>query len=325
MKRAAAPSFLIAVALVAIVGLAKAQQPKIYRIGVLLPGEAWHETIEGLRAGLKQLGLEEGKQFILLIRDMKGNMKTAENAGKNLEREKVDLLYTTSTNTSMAAKRVTQDISIVFNAGADPVAHGLVESFAKPGGRFTGVYYLITDLTGKRLEILKEIVPKLRRVVTFYDPRYPAAIESSKLARETAERLKVELVERHITSVEELRAGMQALRAGEVDAYFSVTDPMVNSQSQLIIETARVKKLPTMFNFLSFVGKGGLASYSVNFYEVGRLSAKYVQRVLTGVKPKDLPVQEVDKVALVINLKTAKAIGLTISQWTLMKADKVIK
>jgi putative ABC transport system substrate-binding protein len=325
MKRVAVQSFLVAVVMLTVAVIAEAQQPKIYRIGVLLPGEAWHETIEGLRAGLKRLGLEEGKQFILLIRDMKGDMKAAEKAARNLEREKVDLLYTTSTNTSMAAKQATQDISIVFNAGADPVALGLVESFAKPGGRFTGVYYLITDLTGKRLEILKEIVPNLRRLVTFYDPRYPAAIESSKMARETAGRLKVELVERHITSVEELRAGMQALRVGEVDAYFSVADPMVNSQSQLIIETARVKKLPTMFNFLSFVGKGGLASYSVDFYEVGRLSAKYVQRVLTGVKPKDLPVQGVDKVALVINLKTAKTIGLTIPQWTLMKADRVIR
>jgi len=252
-------------------GLAEVQQPKVYRIGVLLPAEPWHETIEGLRVGLKQLGLEEGKQFTLLIRDMKGDMKAAEKTARNLERERVNLLYTTSTNVSMAAKRATQDISVVFNAGADPVKLGLVESFAKLGGRFTGIYFRITDLTAKRLEILKEIVPKLHRAVTFYDPRYPAAIASSKLARETAGRLKVELVERHVASVEELQVGLKALRAGEVDAYFSVADPMVTSQSQLIIETARVKKLPTMFNFLSFVSKGGLASYSVNFYEVGRL------------------------------------------------------
>ncbi|HXV80162.1 MAG TPA: ABC transporter substrate-binding protein [Candidatus Binatia bacterium] len=296
-----------------------------YRIGVLLPAEPWHETIEGLRVGLKQLGLEEGKQFTLLIRDMKGNMKAAETAARNLERERVDLLYTTSTNVSMAAKRATQDISVVFNAGADPVKLGLVESFAKPGGRFTGVYFRITDLTAKRLEILKEIVPKLRRAVTFYDPRYPAAIESSKLARETAGRLKVELVERHVASIGELQAGLQALRVGEVDAYFSVADPMVTSQSQLIIQTAIVKKLPAMFNFLSFVSKGGLASYSVNFYEVGRLSAKYVQRVLAGVKPRDLPVEGVDKIDFVINLKTAKEIGLTIPPNVLARATKVIQ
>jgi putative ABC transport system substrate-binding protein len=126
--------FILCAMLSALCYSASAQQPKVYRIGVLLPGEAWHETIEGFRVGLKQLGLEEGKQFTLLIRDMKGDMKAAETAARNLERERVDLLYTTSTNTSMAAKRATQAISIVFNTGADPVALGLIESFAKPGG-----------------------------------------------------------------------------------------------------------------------------------------------------------------------------------------------
>ena len=143
-------------------------------------------VVDGLRVGLRQLGFEEGKQFILVIRDMKGDLKGTEEAARNLEREKVGLLYTTATNTTIAAKRATADIPIVFNAAVDPVALGLIESFAKPGGRFTGVYYLASDLSGKRLEILKEIVPKLRRVVTFYDPRYTAAVESSKLARETA-------------------------------------------------------------------------------------------------------------------------------------------
>jgi ABC-type uncharacterized transport system substrate-binding protein len=304
---------------------AYAQQPKIQRVGVILPGDAWHETIDGLRVGLRQLGLEEEKQFVLAIRDMKGDIKEAEEAARNLEREKVNLIYATSTNSAIAAKRSTAAIPIVFNAGLDPVALGLVESFAKPGGRFTGVYYLVSDLTGKRLEILKEMVPKLRRVVTFYNPRYAAAIESSKLARETVRRLGVELVERHVASVEELQAGLRALRAGEFDAFFAIADPMVSNQDQLIINTTKVKKLPTMFNFLSEVTKGGLASYSVNFHEVGRLSAKYVQRILAGVKPKDLPVEGVDKVEFVVNLKTAKQIGLTIPPNVLARADRVIK
>ena len=165
--------------LVAAVPLAEAQQPKAYRIGVITAGGAWYEVIDGLRVGLKQLGLVEGKQFTLAIRDTKGDAKAAEEAAKNLEKEKVNLLYTTQTSVTLATKRATADIPIVFCAGADPVVLGLVDSFAKPGGRLTGVFYRDTDLTGKRLELLKEIVPKLRRVVTFYDPSNPVSVERS--------------------------------------------------------------------------------------------------------------------------------------------------
>ncbi len=304
---------------------AKAQQPKAYRVGVLLPGEPWYENIDGLRVGLRQLGFEEGKQFVLSIQDWQGDAKMAEEAARKFEQEKVDLIYTTSTNSTIAARRATADIPIVFCAGADPVVLGLVDSFAKPGGRLTGVYERSTDLTAKRLEILKEIVPKLRRVVTFYDPRNSVAIESSKLAREAARQMKIQFVERHIVSVEELQAGMRALRAGEVDGFFQLGDPMTSNQAPLIIDTARAKRLPTMFVNQSLVIKGGLASYSVSRHEVGRVSAKYVQRILTGVNPKDLPVEGIDKIDLVINLKTAKEIGLTIPPNVLVRAQKVIR
>jgi putative ABC transport system substrate-binding protein len=311
--------------LLALCSAAGAQQPKVYRVGVVTAGDAWYETIDGLRAGLRELGLEEGKQFVLEIRDTKGDAKAAEEAARRLEQEKVDLIYTTSTSVTLAARRATADIPIVFCAGADPVSLGLVESFAKTGGRLTGVYNPTTDLTAKRLEILKEIVPKLRRVVTFYDPRSPVGIESSKLAREAAQRLGVKFIERQVVSIEELQAGIRALKSGEVDAYFAVSDARAVNQAQLIIDTARVRRLPTMFDFLSHIIKGGLASYSVSLHEVGRLSAKYVQRILTGVKPKDLPVQGIDKIELVINLKTAKQIGLTIPPNVLVRADKVIR
>jgi len=317
---------VIAFVLVVAGAVAHAQQPKAYRVGVITAGGPWYEAIDGLRVGLRKLGFEEGKQFILTIRDTKGDAKAAEEAARNFEQEKVDLIYTTSTSVTTPARRATADIPIVFNAGADPVDIGLVDSFAKPGGRLTGVFTRNTDLTAKRLEILKEMVPKLRRVVTFYDPRNPVASQSAKLAREEAVRLRrVELVERHVTSVEELQAAVRALRAGEVDAFFEVSDAMVASQTQLIIDTARVKKLATMFNIQSSVIMGGLASYSVSRDEVGRVSAKYVQRILTGVKPKDLPVEGVDKIDLIINLKTAKEIGLTIPPNVLVRAQKVIR
>src|SRR5947207_14496967 len=176
--------FLLAIILLAAVPLAHAQQPKVYRVGVILPGEAWYEIIDRLRVGLRQLGLEEGKQFVLEIRDTKADLKAAEAAARNLEQEKVNLIYATRTSVTIAAKRATGDIPIVFCAGTDPVVLGLVESFAKPGGRLTGVYEPATDLTAKRLEILKEIVPKLRRIVAFYAPRIPVASHSAKLARE---------------------------------------------------------------------------------------------------------------------------------------------
>ena len=303
-----------------------AQQPKIHRVGVITAGGGWYEVIDGLRVGLRKLGFEEGKQFILTIRETKADTKAAEEAARNFEQEKVDLIYTTSTSVTIPARRATADIPIVFCAGADPVEIGLVDSFAKPGGRLTGVFTRNTDLTAKRLEILKEMVPKLRRVVTFYDPRHPVAIEASNLAREEAARLRgVEFIERHVASVEALQTGIRALRAGEMDAFFEVSDPLVGTQDQLIIDTARVKRLPTMFTNQSSVIKGGLASYSVSRDETGRVSAKYVQRILAGVKPKDLPVEGIDKIDLVINLKTAKQIGLTVPPSVLARAQKIIR
>ena len=318
-------SWLLAAFLLATASIAVAQQPKILRVGVLVPGDVWHEIVDGLRVGLRELRLEEGKQFVLSIRDWKGDAKMAEEAARKFEQEKVNLIYATSTNSTVAARRATAEIPIVFCAGTDPVVVGLVDSFANPGGRLTGVYNRSTDLTAKRLELLKEIVPKLRSVVTFYDPRRPTTIESSKLAREAAQQMGIQFVERHVASVEELQAGVRALRAGEFDAYLAMAEPIATNQSQLMIDTARVKRLPTMFNFTSEVIKGGLASYGVSFHQVGRVSAKYVQRILAGVKPKDLPVEGVDKIELVINLKTAKDIGLTIPPSALHRADKVIR
>src|SRR5215470_3112481 len=304
---------------------AHAQQPKVYRVGVLVPGEAWYDFIDGLRVGLKQLGFEEGKQFNLSVRDWQGDAKAAEEAAAKFEQEKVNLIYTTSTNSTIAARRATAEIPIVFCAGTDPVVLGLVDSFAKPGGRLTGIYQPATDLTAKRLEILKEMVPKLRRVVTFYDPRRPTAIESSKLAREAGQKMGIQLIERHITTAEELHAAVGALKTREVDAYLAVSDALASIHAQVIIDWARIKKLPTMVDFLLHVTKGGLVGYAVSFHETGRLSAKYVQRILAGVKPQDLPVEGIDKIELVINLKTAKQIGLTIPPNVLARADRVIK
>ena len=306
-------------------GMAQAQQPKIYRIGVVLPGGPFHEVIDGLKDGLKDLGLEEAKQFTLTIRDTKGDAKAANEAARNFDREKVNLIYALTSPVITAAKEAAVNTPIVFCIGTDPVASGVVDSFAKPGGRLTGVHYLARDLTGKRLEILKEILPKIARVLTFYDPSNRAAEEGATLAREEAKRLGLKLIERHVASVEDLKKGLQGFKAGEADAFLYSPDPMVGSQAQLIIDVAKTKRLPTMFQDQTLVAKGGFASYGQNYYEIGRTSAKYVQRVASGTHPRELKIETLDNVELAINLQTAKQLGLNVPSQVLARANKVIK
>jgi len=318
-------TLILILALLAVPVGAKPQEARVYRVGVVLHGGPYSQAIDGLRDGLRELGLEEGKQFVLHVRDTKGDLKSVEAAAKSLEGEKVDLIVAMTTSVTLAAKRATKSVPIVFYAGSDPVSTGLVESFQKPGGRLTGIHRQSTDLTAKRLELLKEMVPRLRRVVTFYSPNNPVAQQSAKIARDAARQLKLELVERPVASVEDLRAGLRALRPGEADAFFLVSDAMVTSQTELIIESARAKRLPTMFQERGSVAKGALAAYGESFYAIGRLSAKHVQRVLLGADPGDLPVEQVDRLHFVINLTTAKALGLTIPQSLLTRVDEVIE
>jgi putative tryptophan/tyrosine transport system substrate-binding protein len=316
--------FALSAMLLALCPSANAQQ-KVYRIGVLFPGGPMSETVDGLRKGLNEVGFEEGKQFTLKIRDTRGDPKLAADAARTFEQEKVHLIYAITSTVITAAKEATQSVPIVFSIGSDPVALGLVDDFAKPGGRLSGVHYLVKDLTAKRLEILKEMLPKISRVVTFFNPATPVAKDGANLAREEAKRLGLKFIERHVSSTEELRKGLQALKAGEADAFFYIADAMIVGQAQLIIDTARTKKLPTMFQDESLVAKGGLASYGQNYQEIGRLSAKFVYRVLNGTLPRDLRVETFDDVELAINLRTAKELGLTIPPNVLARAKKVIK
>jgi putative ABC transport system substrate-binding protein len=169
------------------------------------------------------------------------------------------------------------------------------------------------------------MLPKLSRVAIIYNPDNRIAVEAAGLAREAARQFGVQVVQQHAHSVEELRQRLGAIKAKEVDAYFYTSDAMVTSQAQLVIDTATSKRLPTMFSEQSLVAMGGLASYGQNFHEVGRLSAKYVQKIMTGEQPRDLRIEVVDKLELIINLKTANQIGLTIPPNVLARADRVIK
>jgi putative tryptophan/tyrosine transport system substrate-binding protein len=300
-----------------------AQSP--YRVGVISHGGSYDQAIAGLREGLKDLGWEHGAQYLLHMRDGHGDLKAVVTAATSLEAEKVDLICAFSTSTALTVKQATKRVPIVFHAGTDPVKVGLVESFRRPGGRLTGVYSQATDLTAKRLEVLKEMVPGVRRVLAFYNPDNPAALESIKEAREGARRLKIVLVERRVASVDELRSGLRSIRAGEVDGLVHIADVLATSHADMIIDFATAKKLPLILQDKESASRGALASYGLSYYTGGHLTAKYVQRVLLGANPAEMPIEQIDRLQLVFNLRTAKALGLTIPQSLLVRADELIQ
>ena len=315
----------LAAGLVAAPFVAEAQQARAYRVGVILQGGPYFQAVEGLREGLRELGLEEGKQIVLQVHDAQGDLKRVEAAARELEHDRVNLIYTVTPSVTLATKRVTKSVPIVFYVGADPVALGLVQSYPKPGGRLTGIHSQLTDVTAKRLELLTEMVPNAHRVVAFYSPQNPAAEQSVQFARDAANQLRVELVERRVASVEGLRASLRQLQPREADAFLYVSDAMVGSQAALIIEVAREKRLPTIFQDPASVDQGALAGYGISYRAAGRLSAKQVKRVLQGANPGDMPVEQLDRLHFAINLKTAKALGLMVSPTLLVRADEVIE
>jgi putative ABC transport system substrate-binding protein len=323
--RARFPFGVTVVTVLLSVHTAAAQDIKLHRVGVILQGGAWYEVVDGLRESLVQSGLVEGRQFVLDIRDTRGDLQAVEQAARSLEQQRVNLIFTASTSVSVAARRATDNTPIVFVAGTNPVVVKLVDSIRAPGGRLTGVHLQATDMTGKRLELLREIVPTLRRVVTFYNPQNPSAIESVKQGRQAARHLRIEFMERHVASVEELQKTSQSFKSDEADAYIAVSDAMVDSRIHSIIDMGIAKRLPTMLYEPSAVAKGGLVSYSADFKEAGRMSARYVRRILAGANPAELPVEQVDRIGFVINLKTAKQIGLAISESILIRADRVFE
>jgi putative ABC transport system substrate-binding protein len=236
----------------------------------------------------------------------------------------VNVIVSVATSVSLAVKKATAAVPIVFAVGSDPVVAGLVDSFAKPGGRLTGFHSLRTDTTGKRLEVLRELLPGGRRVLTFYSPGNRTARDSVAMGVEASQHLGWNFVAREVGTVEELRKAVRGLRRGEADAFFFVSDAMVNSQADLIIETANATKLPTMA-YPELVMTGALAGYGVSYRDVARQAATYVRRLLAGEHARDLPVEAVSRLSLVFNVKTAKTLGITIPQSLLLRADELVE
>jgi putative ABC transport system substrate-binding protein len=305
--------------------VAQAQQTgRTRRVGLIIQGGPHYAGLAGLRMGFKALGLEEGQEVTLVVRDTKGDLKAAEAVAAELERDGVEVLVSFGMSATLAVKRATQTVPMVYVGGTDPVAGGLAASVSKPGGRVTGVHHLIAELTPKRLEIFRELVPTLRRVISFYNPENPAARQAVAAARDAARLLQIELIERQVTSPEELRKQVSELEAAGADGFFFIGDTTIGGRDQIIIDTANRLRLPTMAPEPDRVVRGALAAYGVNYRELGRLAAGFVSRILNGEQPGNLPIEDISVPALAINLKTAKAIGVEVPPDLLARAEEVI-
>jgi putative ABC transport system substrate-binding protein len=300
---------------------------RLSRIGILIPESGRPETqsVKGLRDGLKELGYKERENILVEMRDAKGDRAALKPMANELVSKKVDLIFTTGTRSTGEATAATNEIPIVFRHPGNPQTMGLVKSNTRPGGNVTGVAGFGLEMTGKRLEALQQIVPEVRRLHIFYDLNDKFSRDNFALTKKSAEKLGLEVVEHGTKSAEELKTSLGNFQSGAGDALFQVPDNLVDSEADFIFQTARQKKLPTMFNEEVWAVKGALGAYGPSNYQMGRQAAGLVDKILKGQKPENLPVEAARKFDLVVNFRTANAIGLTISPEVLKKADRVIR
>jgi putative ABC transport system substrate-binding protein len=307
-------------------GPAAAQRTTPILIGAL--SESWGPTpaMVGLRDGLAELGYRENEHFVIGVRFTQGNPAELPAAARQLVERGADILVTGGggANEAKAAQTATARIPIVFMSGGDPVRAGLVRSLARPGGNVTGVADLDAELGPKRMEIFRELIPGLKRVLFPYDAGDPTIVSQLDGYRAAARRLGVSLIEKPVRTQDEARAVLASVQKGEVDGILSPRFLSLNIPG-FIIEAGARRAIPTMLHASFHVEQGGLASYASNLYEVGRQAARLVDKIIKGAKPADIPVEQATRFELVINLKTAKALGLTVPQSLLLRADKLIE
>ncbi len=321
MTFARAIAVIILSAIVLSAGVVAAQP---VRIGALT--EAWGPTkgIVGFRDGLQELGYRENEHFVLGVRFTQGDTAALPGAARELVQQGVDLILAAGADAARAAKLATDRVPIIFLGGSDPVMLGLVQSFNRPGGNITGVTDLDTELTSKRLEIFKEINPGLRKVLLPYDTGDRETVAHLPEYREAARRLGIVLVEKPLRSHDEARAAIVGMKKGEADGILAPRYLALNIPGFMLEASAR-RPIASMFHDSLFVEKGGLVSYSPSRYEAGRQAARLADRIFKGARPGDLPVERPTRLELAINLKAAKALGLTIPQAILQRADQVIE
>ena len=308
--------------------IAEAQQPaKIPRIGYLSTDSpsTIAARIEAFRQGLHELGYVEGKTIGIEWRYAEGKVDRLPGLAAELVRLKVDVIVTSGPAATHAAKEATVTISIVTAQDPDPVGYGLVASLARPGGNITGLSTLAPELSGKRLELLKEVVPKLSRVAVLGNSTISGNAQALREAELAARALRVQLQYLDVLSPKDIETALRAASKGLADAVLVLQSPVfVNERTQLA-DLAVKNRLPAIFDRQEFVDDGGLMCYGTNFTDLSRRAATYVDKILKGRKPADLPVEQPIKFEFVVNLKAAKQIGLTIPPNVLVRADKVIR
>lgn len=311
--------------LLATASFAEAQQPaKVPRIGVLFIGGRNQPHLEAFKQGLRERGYTEGKNIALEYRYAEGREDRLPELATELVQLKVDVIVVTADISAQAAQQVTKTIPIVVTTG-DPVAWGLADSLAKPGGNITGLSVLLADLSGKRVEILKETFPKMTRVAALWSPRERVATAVFSETKVVAQGLSLQLHSFEVQTLQDIERALAEIPKLRSSALLVLLGPLVTLHSKRIVEMALKQHLPGMYPTRQFAEEGGLMAYGPLIGDLYRRAASYVDKILKGTKPADLPVEQPMKFELVINLKTAKQIGLTIPPNVLARADRVIK
>jgi putative tryptophan/tyrosine transport system substrate-binding protein len=318
--------------LVALVGspvmLARAQQPtKVARIGFLSPfaRAATVSSEEAFRQGLRELGWIEGRNSAIEYRYAEGKRERLPDLAADLVRLKVDVIVTSVGSDTASALKTTRTIPIVSAAGAGTYVFGPGGSLARPGGNVTGSTQLNVDLIGKRLELLRQIVPKLSRVAVLWNPHSIGSTNTWKEMQLAARQLGVELHLLEVRSSEDFEIALNEAIKARASALILTPDPLIDAHMKPIAEFAAKKRLPSTSHLTQFVEAGGLIAYGVNRPEQFRRAASFVDKILKGAKPGELPIEQPSKFELVINLRTAKAIGIHIPESVLLQANKVIE
>lgn len=314
---------LVTTVVLALAAAGEAQQSgKLARVGVLFIGGKDQPYLELFKQGLRDLGYVEGKNITLLYRYAEGDETRLGALAAELVSEKVDVIVTTASNSARAAQEVTKTTPIVVTSG-NLIESGLAKSLANPGGNVTGLTLMASDLTGKRLEILKESVPKLTSVAAFWSLR---PVASGYTDTETAAKaLSLKLHSVRVQSADEIEPAFDKIAKARAQALFLILSPLATLNSKRIVDLALRHRLPSMFPTKQFTEEGGLMSYGTSTGDLYRRAATYVDKILKGAKPGELPVEQPMKFEFVVNLKTAKQIGLVVPPNVLARADRVIR